>query len=196
MAPFWVALALGLQMSSSFGVPQAQASELTLPDRATLIANEYGISTTTLANLVWSESRWDPNATSTTGDYGLVQINLASHPSITKDQALDPIFALDYAAQSIASSTQDQFTSCNCYAYARTKLHLPKMADITPNSPPTVGGLAIFNYHGIKHIAYIKSVEGDGFWVQESNYQPCLVAPRYVKWTDKAIVGYWATSSM
>jgi hypothetical protein len=37
--------------------------------------------------------------------YGLVQIHLPSHPHITKEQAIDPEFAIDYIAKHLTNGT-------------------------------------------------------------------------------------------
>lgn len=157
------------------------------------IAIKWGVSTSTLRNLVWSESRWNPNATSTTNDRGLVMINRDAWPEITDEQAFDPEFSLNFAAEKISQKKEDQWTVCNCYSLVKTRIrNLPKMAEITPNiGNPLVGGVAIFNYKGVKHVAYITKVYDGKFDVIEANLKPCLVAPREVSIKDPFLVGYW-----
>lgn len=49
--------------------------------------------------VIQCESQWDTHAVSKTNDYGIAQIHLKSHPDITREQAEDPYFALNWAAQ-------------------------------------------------------------------------------------------------
>jgi len=44
--------------------------------------------------------------------YGLVQIHLPAHPSITKEQATDPEFAVDFLAKNIAAGRASMWS---CY---------------------------------------------------------------------------------
>lgn len=44
--------------------------------------------------------------------WGIAQIHLPSHPEITRDQALDPAFALDFAARRFAQGHASDWT---CY---------------------------------------------------------------------------------
>lgn len=157
------------------------------------IANEYKVATVTLQNLVQSESTGNPKAVGDGGcSLGLVQINLCAHPKITKEEALDPEFALRFAAQAISQDKAYQWTVCNCYSYVKvkTKKQLPRMATIVPNSTAKVGSIAIFNYSGLKHIAVVTSVHEGGIKISEANYEPCLTGERSVKLTDPALIGF------
>lgn len=42
--------------------------------------------------------------------FGLVQIHLPAHPSITKEQAKDPEFALEFLAKNIAAGKSSMWT--------------------------------------------------------------------------------------
>jgi len=166
------------------------------------IASETKVSSTTLYNLAWSESRLDPAAVSSTGDYGLVQINLDYPPlldplqtPITEEQALDPEFALNFAAKAIKLGKESAWVSCNCYSLVKTRIPLPKMASIVPNSPAQVGGVAIFNYRGVKHIAYIEKITSAGYHVLEANKTKCLIGRRVVSFTDPNLTGFWFVES-
>ncbi len=61
----------------------------TVPMDATLqkdvydIANEYGLDWTLLMAIIQKESRFDVNARSSTGDYGLMQINAINHARLS-----------------------------------------------------------------------------------------------------------------
>lgn len=61
----------------------------------------------------YGESTWKAHAVGDRGNsYGLVQIHLPSHPDITKEQALDPEYALNYIVDAWLAGTQRQWT---CY---------------------------------------------------------------------------------
>ncbi len=171
----------------------------TLPEMADRISLEVAPDepTSTLRNLVWSESRWNPDAYSN-GDRGLVQINRYYHPEVSDAQAYDPAFALAYAARSIASSTEDQFVVCNCYAYLKTRLGaLPKTADMHPNTTPKIGAVAIFAYidkrTGVRvwHGGLIEKIDASGFFMAETNFTKCLFDRRWVAWGDPHLRGFW-----
>jgi murein DD-endopeptidase MepM/ murein hydrolase activator NlpD len=66
-------------------------------------ARANGLDPWLLAGLIGHESNFDPNAVSATGDVGVVQINLASHPTVTRAQALNPSFAIPWAARYLAA---------------------------------------------------------------------------------------------
>lgn len=165
-----------------------------LQELADQAADRWGVSSSTLRQLVHEESRWNPEAVGDGGcSIGLVQINLCAHKHITKEQALDPVFALDFAAQHISEGFEHMWTPCSCWGLVSTKIKgLPRMADIQPNSEPTVGGVAIFEYsNNVKHVAYITKIEDSGMWVFESNYRPCAIGSRFISYTDPHLVGFF-----
>lgn len=156
------------------------------------VAARYKISPTTLTNLVQSESSFDPGAKGDKGcSWGLVQINICAHKDVDKADALDPGFALSYAAKAISSGTDDAWSVCNCYAYVQANYikNLPRMADIQPNTNvPHKGFVAIFYYGKIKHIAYVIDDKGT---VDEANKVHCLVAKRVIHKDDPYLAGYY-----
>ena len=171
----------------------------TLQEMSDRIAVEYKVSTTTLANLVWSESRWDPNAISKTGDHGLVQINLEQPPILEKgqlpiieEQAHNPEFSLRFAAKALSLGMEDSWVVCNCFSYVMTKLgRLPRLDDILPGSPAIRGAIAIFNYDGVRHIAYTEEVNNEWITVSEANYIKCRVGQRTIHIDDPALRGFY-----
>lgn len=163
----------------------------TLEEMSDRISGEYNISKSTLRNLVWSESRWKPDADNGE-DRGLVQINREHNPTITDEQAFDEEFALNFAAEKIAKGEEYLWTACNCYSLVKTKVQgLPKMKDIKPNTfEPVVGSVAVFDYDGLKHVAYVTEVHADSFKVFEANYQKCLISSRTVDKNDRSLQGF------
>jgi hypothetical protein len=161
---------------------------------ANRIALEYGVPTTTLFNLVEYESKWNPKADNGF-DRGLVQINRASWPDITDEQAFDPEFSLRFAAEKIKNDEQHLWVVCNCYLLAEvlTDYKLPRMIDIIPNEIyPKVGGLVILRYTNNKHIVVVTKVTEEGIWIREANFKPCALGSRLLSWQDPHIKGYYS----
>jgi hypothetical protein len=172
----------------------------TLQEMSDRIAGLWRVPTTTLSNLWHSESSGSTTVTNIGGDRGVVQINKYAHPEVSDAQAFDPDFALNFAAHSIASSTEDQFVVCNCYAFLKTKIRgLPRMEDITPNSTPHAGAVAVFLYRdkktglATKHVAYVESIGSAGFEVAEANFSACLLDSRHISWNDPRLQGFWSS---
>lgn len=163
------------------------------------IALENKISTTTLANLIASESGWRKDAIGDNGcSFGLTQQNICAHPEIKKEEALDPATAIAFAARDIAAGKEAKYTVCNCYSYVSLKVKgLPRMEAIIPNGSPKIGSVAIFEYKDkrtgmvVKHIAYIEKLSESGFTVSETNFSKCLLDERKIAWTDPRLVGFY-----
>lgn len=75
----------------------AVAETLSIDDLITKYANKYGVNRNILAQTIQCESQMNPFAVSKTEDYGVVQIHLKSW-GITKEQAFDPEFSIDFMA--------------------------------------------------------------------------------------------------
>lgn len=159
------------------------------------VASEYSISSTTLFNLAHHESRLNAEANGDGGcSRGLVQINLCVHKGITEEQALDPEWALTYAAKEIKEGREYAWSVCNCWSFIRGNYvkGLPNTAALYPNSPVKIGAVAIFNYSGVKHYAYVTNLSPGGFTVKEANYKPCVVGERFIPYTDANLLGFWS----
>ena len=76
-------------------------------------ANKYGVDANLMRAVINCESR---NVETAIGDggksYGLVQIHLPSWPEITKEQAINPDFALDFMAKKFSENRENLWT---CY---------------------------------------------------------------------------------
>lgn len=89
-------------VSPVLSVPAVHAATLTTDDlkvMASTTAQHYGLNVDHFVKTVRCESGFNPNATSTTNDFGIVQINAPSHPEITMQQMLDPTWSLDWMGQ-------------------------------------------------------------------------------------------------
>jgi hypothetical protein len=92
-------------------------------------AEEYGVSSRVMLAVVECESKFVPDIQSrhrytpknvpkgyAVGDreqsYGLVQIHLPAHPTITKEQATDPKFAVEFLAKNLKQGRGGMWT---CY---------------------------------------------------------------------------------
>jgi hypothetical protein len=161
----------------------------TLQETATRIAEEQDFSTTTLFAVIEAESNWDCSQIGAAGERGCLQIIPKLHPSV------DPMnfeASVHYFISEYQAGRSWEWTECNCWTFVHTKRpDLPLMKEIKPNSSRKVGSVAIFDYDGIHHIAYVTEVHDDYFIVSEANYKPCTVAKRIVRYDDKSFLGFW-----
>lgn len=66
-------------------------------------AVRYGIPSSSLVATLRCESGFDANAVGDLGtSFGVAQIHLPAHTDISKDEALNPFFAIDWAASQFA----------------------------------------------------------------------------------------------
>ena len=180
-------------------IEEPVVQEKTLKEEAFKIATEHNISPKTFSNLIYYESRWNPDADNGY-DRGIVQINRKSHPEVTDAQAFDPIWAMNWAADEIVAGKISQWTVCNCYSFMITQLGtLPRMANIVPNTTePMVGSIAIFDYNGKKHVELVTSVTDDMVLntqtavILGANYEGCKIKERTIN-IDKelSLVGFY-----
>lgn len=84
-------------------------------------ADEYNVSATTMRRVIDCENtQWDEKKQSEIinkhgvreDSWGLSQIHLPSHPHITKEQAQDAVFSIEFMAQEFANGKQ---TKWSCY---------------------------------------------------------------------------------
>lgn len=174
-----------------------EAQELTLQDLAEQIANEFKIPTTTLANLVYSESRWNPNADNG-DDRGLVQINRKYNPDITDAQAFDPEFALRFAAKKISEGKEWLWTPCSCTSTVRLKIKdFPRgnAVDLKVNTiAPRAGDVVKMRFGSVYHVAYIEEIRGTEIDIWQGNKTPCLITTETISVDDPRILGYWSAN--
>lgn len=82
-------------------------------------AHKYGVSAQLMKKLIQCESGFDTDIRSNhilsygrEQSYGLVQIHLPAHPDVSKEEAIDPTFAIDFMARNIAAGRKDMW-SCS-----------------------------------------------------------------------------------
>lgn len=173
-------------------VVQPEPVARTLEQRAIGIAEEYGISTTTFTDLIYAESRWDAKADNGE-DRGILQINRYSHPEVSDECAFDTDCAMRWSAQRIKDGYLYEWVPCNCYLYARTLVSgLPSSTkQITPNSRPVVGAVAILNFNGVIHYQVITGFDSTGYFYKGANRKPCNIQAGHDDWGDTRLVGFY-----
>ena len=88
-------------------------SKASINDLIDIYAKRYDVSEKTLHRVIKCESGYKENAVGDGGkSFGLVQIHLPSHPEITKTQALDRVFAIEYLAKNVSKGNGKIWT---CY---------------------------------------------------------------------------------
>lgn len=89
-------------------VPKVQTGYRALSDS---YAKKYGVSASWMWSIVFCESGGNRYAIGDSGrSFGLVQIFMPAHPNITKTQAFDPNFALNYIASNLAAGRASMWT--------------------------------------------------------------------------------------
>lgn len=77
------------------------------------MASQYEVSARTMKKVINCESRFNKNAIGDGGySFGLSQIFLPAHPNVTKEQALDPKFAIEFMAEKFSQGKARLWT---CY---------------------------------------------------------------------------------
>lgn len=75
----------------------------TIPELIHQYSVEYDVSESVVQRVIKCESNGNPNAVGDGGySYGLVQIHLPSHPTVSKEQALSPEFAIKFLTANLA----------------------------------------------------------------------------------------------
>ena len=74
------------------------------------IAEVHGVDPDQMWRIVVCESGGNPEARNPTSTAtGLVQILLSVHPDISEEQALDPVFSLEYLAANLAAGRESMW---------------------------------------------------------------------------------------
>lgn len=95
--------------------------EMTDNDISLLITRKafvYNVDAKILHKVIQCESNYDTNAENINKweeSHGMVQINIRAHKEITKEQATDPEFAVDYLAKNIKEGRGKMWTCYNLH---------------------------------------------------------------------------------
>lgn len=105
-------LPLQLLMSKPVIAEPTEMKEQTIGELITFYSEYYNVSEDVLHKVINCESRYNPKAHNSNGEdsWGLVQINLDAHKSITIEQATDPNFAIDFLAKNISKGKGSMWT--------------------------------------------------------------------------------------
>lgn len=84
---------------------------------------KYGLKHDILLRTLECESNLNSKAIGDHGhSIGIAQINLPSHPDITRSEALNPVWAVDWSGQQFASGNASQWTCYRLLAKASAPL--------------------------------------------------------------------------
>lgn len=91
-------------------------STTTAPEIIEAYSIHYGVRAQPLIDTLWCESHFEPDAIHYNdghgNSYGIAQINTYYNPSISRREALNPIFSIDFAARMFS---QGKATMWSCY---------------------------------------------------------------------------------
>ena len=92
----------------------AEIQEQTTGELISFYSHYYNVNEDTLHKVINCESKYNPLAHNSVGEnsWGLVQINLNAHKTITVEQATDRNFAIDFLAKNIKNGKGSMWT---CY---------------------------------------------------------------------------------
>lgn len=89
-----------------------------IPQLVEKYALEYGVSSTTMMQVIKCESGFNPKAVGDNGtSYGLAQIHLPAWPHVTVAQATNPEFAIKFMAEQMSRGNARAWT---CYRMITT----------------------------------------------------------------------------
>jgi len=84
-------------------VPVPIPEERTVPELIKFYSSKYNVDEEVVTNVIKCESNFLEDAIGDYGtSYGLSQIHLPAHPDITKEQALDKEFAIEFMAKEMS----------------------------------------------------------------------------------------------
>lgn len=85
--------------------------KVSISDLIAQSADKYNVSEKTMHQVVKCESMYNPNAVGDGGkSFGLVQIYLPSNPTVTKEEALNPNYAIDFLAKGLSKGQGSKWT--------------------------------------------------------------------------------------
>ena len=94
-------------------VPPVPLDKQSIPQIVEYFANQYQVSAEIMLSTMRCESKLKTNAVGDNGEsFGISQINLPSHPEVTKEQAQNPVFASEFMAKEYSRGNAKIWT---CY---------------------------------------------------------------------------------
>jgi len=169
----------------------------TIEEKINQVALSHKIATTTLYNLAMSESSLGEKRVGDSGkSCGVIHFHKDYYPE-ENARCEDDEYILNRAAEMIAKGEEYKFTPCSCVQFVKAKgAKLPRgdADDLFPNTDvPSVGGVMILKYWKPErhHVAYIESIEKDGYHIIEANFKKCAITRRVIPINDKHIMGFW-----
>lgn len=86
-------------------------SDYSVHELITHFAHKYNVSQDEMEFIIRCESGYNSTAVGDHGkSYGLAQIYLPAHPSISPDQATDPVFAVEFLARNLSQGHGTMWT--------------------------------------------------------------------------------------
>lgn len=86
---------------------------LTIDEKIDVAAAKYNVSPSLMKKVIFCESSYNPKAVGDGGtSFGLSQIHTPAWPNITKEQAFDEDFAIEFMAEKFSKNKQNLWS---CY---------------------------------------------------------------------------------
>ena len=101
---------------------------LSIQDYIGVYSFVYDVPVATLSSVIACESSFNPNAENITereASFGLSQINLLAHRHISKEEALDPKYAIKFMAENISKGKGNMWKTCYGKAVEERGITLP-----------------------------------------------------------------------
>ena len=190
-----------------------EAKEETIQEKIKRISQEYEIDEILLLEIVRAESQFE-NKCNTKGckyGIGLAQIVQSTFDEQCEGDVKNEEDNLTCAAKMLKNGdywrweqSWDKWLpkidpdlaykikiSCSCVQYAQHKGIKIKgnASSFMPNSTPAVGTLALFRYPSA-HVAEVVWLGAEIFMVDESNWKPCVIAKRIVRYDNIGLIGF------
>lgn len=93
--------------------------QLTIDEKIDIYAEKHNVSASLMKKVIYCESSYNPKAVGDGGtSFGLSQIHLPAHQEVTKEQAFNEDFAIEFMAKAFS---QGQFRMWSCYSIVTNK---------------------------------------------------------------------------
>lgn len=65
------------------------------------------------------------------------------------------------------------------------------MKEVIKNTTPAFADVAVFDYYGVPHFAFVESMGMGFFAISETNYRRCTFTTRKISFDDPRLVGFY-----